>query len=76
MDSEVFGREGIKRHFTLPHVQLLMRPTRDRLLLIVPSFLWGCGACYGRHAQGDFCVCASMHICVCVLDFFASGIVG
>lgn len=49
-----------------------MRPTRDRLLLIVPPFLWGCGACYGRHVQGALlfvCVCLWVHIyaCVCVL---------
>ncbi len=38
-----------------------MRPTRDRLLLIVPSFLWGCGACYGQHVQGALlCVCVFM----------------
>lgn len=53
-----------------------MRPTRDCLLLIVPSFLWGCGgACYGQHVQGALlCVCVRVrectyiciHVCICM----------
>lgn len=46
-----------------------MSPTRDRLVLIVPSFLWGCGACYGRHVQGGALLCVCVRVCTCVSFF-------
>lgn len=55
--------EREKRHFALPHVQLSMSPTRDRLVLIVLPF-FGTAVLVMAGTYGGFVMCECLCECI------------